>query len=164
MTPEHLIPIEPAATVHALCERIAAALPRGSHGVLAYSAYGVAAELNAWRETRTPHDGRRLAHALRHVLKRPDLAAEVEALLPPVPRPPDLAGVLQMQSSGRWAVIMPGCDPMEITSGELFRVEAEGREGLQLTRMEYAHPGGYYAVDGYPLRDGLRATLGDGED
>jgi hypothetical protein len=33
-------------------------------------------------ETRTPHEGHGLANALRHVLKRPDLAAEVEALLP----------------------------------------------------------------------------------
>jgi hypothetical protein len=36
---------------------------------------------------------RRLANALRHVLDRPDLAAAVEALLPPAP---DLPGVLQM--------------------------------------------------------------------
>jgi hypothetical protein len=52
--------------------------------------------------------------------------------------------------------------PEEITSGELFRVEVEGMEGLQLTRMEHAHPGGYHAAEGFPLRDGLRATLGDG--
>ena len=77
------------------------------------------------------------------------------------PRSPDSAGVLRMQPSGRWAICRPGRDPMEITSGELFRVEVEGREGLQLTRMEHAHPGGYYAVDGYPLRDGLPAALGD---
>ena len=111
-------------------------------------------------ETRTPHDGRRLANALRHVLKRPDLAGEVEALLPPVPRPPDLAGVLEMQASGRWAVCMPGQEPMEITSGEVFRVEVEGLEGLQATRMEHAFGRGYCAVEGYPLRDGLRAALG----
>ena len=41
--------------------------------------YTIAAELQAFRETCTPHDGRRLANALRHVLGRPDLAAEVEA-------------------------------------------------------------------------------------
>jgi hypothetical protein len=164
MTPGHLIPIEPAEAVHELCDRIAGEIPRGSYGAAAHRYYGVEAELNAWRETRTPWDGRRLANALRHVLERPDLANEVEAMLPPLPRPADLAGVLRMQSSGRWAVCMPGCDPMEITSGEMFRVEVEGMEGLQLTRMEHAHPGGYYAVDGYALRDGLRAALGSGED
>src|SRR5690606_24230801 len=76
-TPGHLIPIEPAAAVHALCDRIAGELPRGAYGALAHSAYGVEAELNAWRQTRTPWDGRRLANALRHVLKREDLAREV---------------------------------------------------------------------------------------
>ena len=151
-TPDHLKPIEPASAVQALCDRIAPEIPA--------DAYGVVAEFSAFLETRTPHDGRRLANALRHVLKRPDLAGEVEALLPPVPRPPDLEGVLEMQASGRWAVCMPGQEPMEITSGEVFRVEVEGKEGLQPTRMEHAHPGGYYAVEGYPLRDGLRAALG----
>jgi hypothetical protein len=62
--------------VQALCERIAIVIPA--------SQYGVAEEFYAFLETRTPHDGRRLANALRHVLKRPDLAAEVEALLAPI--------------------------------------------------------------------------------
>ena len=57
----------------------------------------------------------------------------------------------------------PGRLPVEITSGELFRVEVGGE--LKLTRMEYRHlPGGdgaYYSVDGYPLRDGLRAAIGE---
>jgi hypothetical protein len=30
--------------------------------------------------------------------------------------------------------------------------------------MEHAHPEGYYAVDGYALRDGLRVALGRGGD
>jgi hypothetical protein len=76
-------------------------------------------------------------------------------------------GVLQMQPSGRWAVCRPGLDPVEITSGELFRVEVAGAKELRLTRMEYRHlPGGdgaYYSVDGYPLRDGLRAAIGEFE-
>jgi hypothetical protein len=42
------------------------------------------------------------------------------------------------------------------------KVGQAGVDGLQLTRMEYRHlPGGdgtYYSVDGYPLRDGLRAA------
>ena len=72
--PDHLQPIELASAVQALCDRIATEIPAHQ--------YGVAAEFYAFLETRAPHDGRRLANALRHVLKRPDLAAEVEALLP----------------------------------------------------------------------------------
>jgi hypothetical protein len=71
-------------------------------------------------------------------------------------------GTLQLQPSGRWAVCRAGESPIEITSGELFRVEVAGE--LRLTRMEYRHlPGGdgaYYSVDGYPLHDGLRAAIG----
>lgn len=78
MMPAHLEPIEPASVVHALCERLATE-------ILA-SERMVAMELHAFRETRTPHDGRRLANALRFVLKRQDLAAEVEALLGAVSR------------------------------------------------------------------------------
>jgi hypothetical protein len=80
MTPDHLTPIEPAAAVHALCDRIAPEIPAHQ--------YGVVAEFAAFMETRTPHDGRRLANALRHVLKRPDLATEVEALLGKPAQPP----------------------------------------------------------------------------
>jgi hypothetical protein len=69
-------------------------------------------------------------------------------------------GVLRMMASGRWAVYRPGRLPVEITSGELFRVEVAGK--LHLTRMEFRHSPrrGYYTVDGYPLRDGLRAAIG----
>jgi hypothetical protein len=71
-------------------------------------------------------------------------------------------GTLRMMASGRWAVYRPGRLPVEITSGELFRVEVGGE--LKLTRMEYRHlPGGdgaYYSVHGYPLRDCLRAAIG----
>jgi hypothetical protein len=35
-------------------------------------------------------------------------------------------GVLRMMASGRWAVYRPGRLPVEITSGELFRVEVAG--------------------------------------
>jgi hypothetical protein len=80
-------------------------------------------------------------------------------------------GTLRMQSSGRWAICRPGCDPFEITSGDEFRVEVDGE--LKLTRMEYRHfegplrgrefrgaPGEYYSVDGYELRGVLRAAIG----
>jgi hypothetical protein len=72
---------------------------------------------------------------------------------------------LRMMASGRWAVYRPGRLPAEITSGELSHVEVAGAKELQLTRMEYRHlPGGdgaYYSIDGYPLRDGLRAAIGE---
>jgi hypothetical protein len=47
--------------------------------------------------------------------------------------------------------------PVEITSGELFRVELAGE--LKSTRMGYDD--GYYSVDSYPLRDDLRAAIGE---
>jgi hypothetical protein len=53
----------------------------------------------------------------------------------------------------------PGREPVQITSGDLFRVEFAGQ--LKLTRMEYQHGDGYYSVDGYPLFDGLRAAIGE---
>jgi hypothetical protein len=45
-------------------------------------------------------------------------------------------GTLRMMASGRWAIFRPGREPVEITSGDLFRVEVASVEGLQLTRME----------------------------
>jgi hypothetical protein len=72
------------------------------------------------------------------------------------------AGTLRMRPSGRWAICRPGETPHEITSGELFRVEFRGK--LRLTRMEFRHSprrGYYYSVHGYPLRDGLRAVIGE---
>jgi hypothetical protein len=73
-------------------------------------------------------------------------------------------GFLRMQPSGRWAVCRFGREPVEITSGELFRVEVPGKLAQPSTRMEYRpHDGGggeYYSVDGYELRDGLRAAIG----
>jgi hypothetical protein len=42
-----------------------------------------------------------------------------------------------MQPSGRWAVCRPGRKPVEINSGELFRVEVDGE--LKPTRMEFRH-------------------------
>jgi hypothetical protein len=70
-------------------------------------------------------------------------------------------GTLRMMASGRWAIYRPGRLPVEITSGELFRVEVGGE--LKLTRMEYDHDGRrYYSINGYLLRDGLRAALAVG--
>jgi hypothetical protein len=69
-------------------------------------------------------------------------------------------GTLRMQSSGRWAIIRPGHAPYEITSGDVFHVEVDGE--LKITRMKWAHGERvwYYSVDGYQLRDGLRAAIG----
>lgn len=70
--PDHLTPIEPAEKVHDLCDRILGLdLP-----------YVVRLEAQVFRETRTPHDARRLANALRHVVSHPDLADEVLGLIP----------------------------------------------------------------------------------
>jgi hypothetical protein len=70
------------------------------------------------------------------------------------------AGILRMMPSGLWAVCRPGETPHEITAGDLFLVEFAGK--LQLTRMKFRYRPrrGYYTVDGYPLRDGLRAAIG----
>src|SRR5262249_19223770 len=48
-------------------------------------------------------------------------------------------GILRMQSSRRWAMCRPGREPVEITSGEVFRVEVDGK--LQVMRMEYDYGG-----------------------
>jgi hypothetical protein len=69
-------------------------------------------------------------------------------------------GTLGMQPSGRWAVCRPGHEPIEITSGDVFRIEAPLEVGLRRTRMEHMHGEGYYSVNGYNLRDGLRAAIG----
>jgi len=69
-------------------------------------------------------------------------------------------GTLQMTTSRRWAICRPGRLPVEITSGELFRIAVPGRTDLQPTRMEFRHlssgGGEYYSVDGYELRSGMR--------
>ena len=69
-------------------------------------------------------------------------------------------GILRMMPSGLWDVCRPGEAPHEITAGDLFLIEFAGN--LQLTRMKFRHSPrrGYYTVDGYPLRDGLRAAIG----
>lgn|SRR5262245_59255584 len=58
---------------------------------------------------------------------------------------------------------LTGREPLEITSGEVFMIEVAGE--LKQTRMEYRHlgrsKGEYYSVDGYALRDGLRAGFSD---
>jgi hypothetical protein len=87
----------------------------------------------------------------------------------------DEEGILRMQPSGRWAVCRRGEPPVEIGSGDTFRVEVDAAADLKLTRMEFWHfggplkgrayregPGEYYSVEGYQLRDGLRAAIGDG--
>ena len=68
----------------------------------------------------------------------------------------DKEGTLHLQASGRWAIMRPGRQPFELTSGDVFRVEVDGK--LQITRMGNLRGEGYYSVDGYPLRDGMRAA------
>jgi Domain of unknown function (DUF5348) len=73
----------------------------------------------------------------------------------------DKEGVLRLQPSGRWAIMRPGREPFELTSGDVFRVEVDGE--LRLTRMEHLWGEGYYSIDGYKLRDGMRAAIGSEE-
>jgi hypothetical protein len=70
--PDHLRQVEPAAAVYDVCQAIRRA---------SVAQYGVLLELQAFEETRTVHDGRRLANALRHVIDRPDLARMVSDLI-----------------------------------------------------------------------------------
>ena len=70
----------------------------------------------------------------------------------------DKEGTLHLQASGRWAIMRPGREPFELTSGDVFRVEVDGK--LQITRMGHLWGEGYYSVDGYKLRDGIRAAIG----
>jgi hypothetical protein len=80
-------------------------------------------------------------------------------------------GVLQLQLSGRWAIVRPGRVPVELNSGDVFRIEVNGE--MKPTRMEFrhfagpmkgrllrGHPGEYHSVDGYLLRNGIRAATG----
>jgi hypothetical protein len=119
-TPDHLKPIEPASAVHELCARLATEIPA--------NAYGVVAEFNAFMETRTPHDGRRLANALRHVLKRPDLADQVEALLP-LPE----AAVAEVV-----AIIIGNIPHMPSTLGSALKAFAESRTVHDARRLATA--------------------------
>jgi hypothetical protein len=76
---------------------------------------------------------------------------------------PEDSGTLCKQPTGKWAVCQPGREPVEINGGEMFRVEVDGM--LRMTRMEYEQDGlggEYYCIDGYELRDGLRAAIGVG--
>src|SRR5262245_58058668 len=71
-----------------------------------------------------------------------------EAALERARRGLEKEGVLRLtHPSGRWAVCRPGLLPVEITSGDVFRVEVDGE--LKVTRMEFAHSAGggqYYSV------------------
>jgi hypothetical protein len=76
--------------------------------------------------------------------------------------------ILRKQPSGHWAIMRPGREPFELTSGDVFRVEVPGKQSLQLTRTVFRHKetirgvvqlAGYYSIDGYVPRDGLRAAI-----
>ena len=67
----HLKEISYTRELHELCGRIRAAQP----------SINTFLELEAFIATRTPHDARRLANALRHVEHRQDLAANLETII-----------------------------------------------------------------------------------
>ena len=68
-----------------------------------------------------------------------------------------IEGTLNKMLSGRWAVCRSGKNPIEIMSGDVFRIEVNGK--MRLTRMEFEEGRGYYSVDDYELKSGLRAAL-----
>jgi Domain of unknown function (DUF5348) len=70
----------------------------------------------------------------------------------------DKEGTLRLQASGRWAIMRTGREPFELTSGDVFRVEVDGK--LQITCMGHLSSEGYYSIEGYTLRDGMRAAIG----
>ena len=67
-------------------------------------------------------------------------------------------GTQHLQPSGRWGIMRPGREPFELTSGDVFRVEVDGK--FQITRIEHLWSEGYYSVDGYKLRYGMHAAIG----
>jgi hypothetical protein len=71
-------------------------------------------------------------------------------------------GTLHQQPSGRWAIMPPGHDPVEITSGEIFRVEVDGE--LRFTRMEHLSGEGYYSIDRNPCATGCARRSAAGSD
>ena len=70
-TPEHLSPIELPEIVNRFCDRVEQLKLPSS----------VLIQLKAFRESRTPHDGRRLITALRYVLGCAVLADELARLI-----------------------------------------------------------------------------------
>jgi hypothetical protein len=73
-------------------------------------------------------------------------------------RPPECPSVDQNRNNRLGHADPDQHDPVEIKSGELFRVEVDGE--LRLTRMEEVWGEGYYSIDLYPLRDGMRGAIG----
>jgi hypothetical protein len=71
---------------------------------------------------------------------------------------------LRLLRSGQWAIQVTGREPVPIVAGEIFLLEVPGYTKLQGTRMEQRADGEYYSVDGYALRDGMRAGFYDGRE
>jgi hypothetical protein len=65
-------------------------------------------------------------------------------------------GFLVKTDSGRWAIETERGE-WDLTSGDVF--EYNLGDGWKRTRMEHAHPGGYYPVDGATLHQGLPARI-----
>jgi hypothetical protein len=68
-----------------------------------------------------------------------------------------IEGMLNKMQSGRWAVCRSGRNPIEIMSGDVFRVEVAGK--MRYTQMLFKDDRGYHSVDGFELRTGLRAAV-----
>ena len=68
-------------------------------------------------------------------------------------------GPLAMSVWGKWQICV-GTARHEISSGEVILLDVSGDGEWKRTRIEHSKSeGGYYSVDGYPLRDGMLAAL-----
>ena len=68
---------------------------------------------------------------------------------------------MRMMASGQWAVCRPGETRQELTAGDLFLIEFASKLQLKRMKCRYRPRRGCCTVDGYPLRDGLRAAIGE---
>jgi hypothetical protein len=70
----------------------------------------------------------------------------------------EIEGTLRMQPSGRWAICRPDRFPIiELTSGDMFRVEVAGKLELRVMRLgfrRYGRGGEYYSVGGFRFATG----------
>lgn len=81
------------------------------------------------------------------------LRAEADALLENARY---IEGQLYIQPNKRWLLVPNGNH--ELTSGD--GLDLWNGDGWESTRIEHSHAeGGYYAVNGIPLRDGMHARI-----
>lgn len=65
-------------------------------------------------------------------------------------------GILRLNNIGRWEIVWSDGSIVELICGDVFEIETDF--GMRKTRMEEIM-GNYYTVDGFTLKDGLKATI-----